>query len=251
MASVYKLFTEEYEEATITPAGFALCTKLTYEDDLIVDGVALPQLQTLAQFCDDTASGDAAAAAQWLDRVTAMGMPERHTLAAAAGVLGVAPLADVLAAAAARDEGETFTLVTRDGDAVTVDRCFVRMNTTLDNLLSACAKAAVPLAMVDTPTLKTIVTFCAEYAASRDAADKWVGQVKGMVNTTAAALYKAADYLDNKVLVDVCARGIAERIKGMTVEEIREYTGLRGDEGAQSGDEGVDDGDAEGDSRVE
>lgn len=220
------VYTKDHRVVKATRAGLALCTKVKDDDFLLVDNVEVEQLEWVVGYCDAVAANPDAGAAEWRPRVLAMTVSERHTLAAAAELLGATVVVDALAAAAATEAAQTYTLVCEGGATLTVTKAVLRMNKTLDNMAAACPGAAMlPVPALSAATLQQVVEFCEQYIANACVKEEWVTKVMGMVNTDVAVLYKAADFLDNAACMDVCARGIANRLQSMSVEEMREYIG--------------------------
>jgi len=237
----YKLHTGDYDIVHVSHAGAGLITHERPEDDLwVIEGVKLDQLKLVARFCDDYATDAEKTALLWADNILMeQSLEWRYELKEAAKTMGVQGLENLFSKVAAKEESETFTICSKDGGTFGVTRAILKMNNTLDNMVGATkwlmtpeggatkcgnGQTMVPVPTVDTSTLTHVVGFCKEFIVNPpDTKAKYIELVKAMVNTDAASLITAADFLSNAALLDVCARGIAARIESLTVEEMRQY----------------------------
>ena len=145
----YFLHTSEYDKVPITPSGFALCTKLTYEDDLIVDHVQLPELQMVAQFCDAAAANAPSAYRDWIGKLRDMSIAAREKLYKAALLMGVDGIKRVCDTVICMDDAKKFKISSNDGQEFTVSLSFLRQNVTLFNMLQVCMAGQDDSELVD------------------------------------------------------------------------------------------------------
>lgn len=102
------------------------------------------------------------------------------------------------------------TIITNDGREFSVDQPFVEACSTLKMFMEE-VEGAVPLPNVDAATLETILKGTVpEFEDPREI----------------FPLMNALDFLGHESLLDDCARAVAEAIRGMRADEIREIFGL-------------------------
>jgi hypothetical protein len=102
------------------------------------------------------------------------------------------------------------TIVTNDGREFSVDQPFVEACSTLKMFMEE-VEGAVPLPNVDAATLETILKGTVpEFEDPREI----------------FPLMNALDFLGHESLLDDCARAVAEAIRGLGADKIREIFGL-------------------------
>jgi hypothetical protein len=102
------------------------------------------------------------------------------------------------------------TIVTNDGREFSVDQAFVEACSTLKMFMEDVG-GSVPLPNVDAETFEMIR----------------LGQVPDFDDPREIfPLMNALDFLGHEALLDDCARRVAESIRGMRADEIREIFGL-------------------------
>lgn len=135
---------------------------------------------------------------------------------------------------------------TKEGTEVEIPHEIAVMSVTIRNMLEDIqdTNGAIPLPNVDASTLKKVVEFCAYHlehpdAESRrmrggrvDAFSEWDEQFAQSLRDDQWMLFRtlaAANFLDVKLLLDVCCRTVAGLIKGKTPEEICTLFNIRSD----------------------
>lgn len=129
----------------------------------------------------------------------------------------------------AAEADASYTLCSADGTLVKLPRAALGLNTTLHNMLGDCpatAPAVVPVPL-SPGVLATVVEFCTDATRDLEAAKlAWHDRVKAMDGGPVGELFRAADFLNNAPLLDVCARAVAARIEATPVEELAAYIGV-------------------------
>lgn len=227
MDTKYKIHTSHYDIVYISCAGAQFVQVERPDNDLwVIEGVELDELKLVVDFCNDYATDAEKTVIQWNERALGQSVEWRFELKKAAEIMGVQPLVAVLMQITTNEQLECFNVCAKDGGCMKVTRGVLKMNNTLNNMVNDFGEnqTVIPISTVDTPTMTHVVNFCTEYITNPpDTKSKYIEMVKGMVNTEAASLITAADFLSNVVLLDVCARGIAARIESLTIEEMKEY----------------------------
>jgi hypothetical protein len=121
------------------------------------------------------------------------------------------------------------TLCAADGTLVPLPRAALGLNTTLHNMLGDCTGTVTTVVPVplSSGVLATVVEFCTDVTRDLEAAKlAWHDRVKAMDGGPVGDLFRAADFLNNAPLLDVCARAVAARIEATPVEELAAYIGV-------------------------
>eukprot|EP00736_Rhodelphis_marinus_P000613 Rmarinus@m.4244 len=129
------------------------------------------------------------------------------------------------------------TLVSNDGEYFSVKRESALLSRTIADLLADTdEEGIIPLAEVDSSTLKKVIEF-ADYRTSTVAHESAVEDDlrhfdKEFMNISSKELYHltvAANYLYIKPLLDLCCKTVADWIRGKSAESIREILGIEND----------------------
>ncbi len=144
-------------------------------------------------------------------------------------------------------DDDVCTLQSQDGQDFKVEVKVAKMNETIKNLIEdAGVDAPIPLPNVSGKTLAKVIEFCkyhiehptvsAAPAAGEDKKEKRSDDLVGwdvdfckVDQATLFELILGANYLDNKALLDVTCKTVANMIKGKTPEEIRKTFNIKND----------------------
>lgn len=124
----------------------------------------------------------------------------------------------------------TITLVSNDNQSFEVSSEVAFLSETIKNLVEDCGEdAPVMLPNVDGRILEKIITYCTEHKGHKKqkTEDKVINTfdqeyINNFDKNDLFSLILASNYLDIKDLLDLSCTGVANKIKGKNVEEIRE-----------------------------
>jgi S-phase kinase-associated protein 1 len=144
-----------------------------------------------------------------------------------------------------KENEDNVILVSRDGVSFTVSK---NVANTLDLIKSMLIEeeneVEIPLPNVDGKTLEKVIQYCEHYLKepmtvlekplksanlTKIVQEFYADYIINITDEELLLLCEAANYLDNKQLLDLCCAQIASFIKGKTVEEIREKFGIVND----------------------
>ncbi|KAL6610163.1 hypothetical protein ACP70R_040132 [Stipagrostis hirtigluma subsp. patula] len=138
------------------------------------------------------------------------------------------------AAEAAEAKDEKIVLRSSDGVEFVVDVAVARMSKTISNMIDDdCVGGGVQLPVVGSGVLSTVLEYLAKkHGAAAEAFKEFEAEFFGRLVDDRAALFEvilAANFLDAQDLLGAAFQRTADRIKDMTVEEVREYFGVAND----------------------
>ncbi|KAK2974719.1 hypothetical protein RJ640_007146 [Escallonia rubra] len=135
-------------------------------------------------------------------------------------------------------EKNMLTLKSSDGQEFEVEESVMLQALTIKHMVEdGCAMVAIPLPNVDSKILATVLEYCKKHAAVAGSSEKEEEELKafdqgflqGMKKDTLFELLLAANYLNIKGLMEVACQKVADNIKDMMPEEVREYFCIEND----------------------
>ena len=141
-------------------------------------------------------------------------------------------------------------LESNDGKVFTVSKAIAVRSTLIKNMLEDVGgepEDNIPLPNVTGATLEHVVAYCTHHKddarvtdeekklekktdAGKDDIDAWDKKfLEAFDKETLYGVILASNYLDIPTLLDVSCKHVANQIKGMTTEEMREYFGVEND----------------------
>ena len=120
------------------------------------------------------------------------------------------------------NDGQTFQL-----EEQAAFQCETIKNLVEDGLASSGGE--IPLPEVDGKTFRKVAEYCLHYANKTESDEEWDTQFCQIENSELFSVILAANWLDNKRLLDTCCTAIANMIKGKTPDEIRKLFGIEKD----------------------
>lgn len=131
----------------------------------------------------------------------------------------------------------TVYITSQDGVQLTTNWDIACQNETLKNLLEdSGTEEAVPVPNVNGKALKLVLDFCTfsdstkkEPKSEQDVKKFEEEYIRSMDKETLFDVITAADFLNNKQLLDVTCKAVADMIKGKTPEEIRKEFNIEND----------------------
>lgn len=150
------------------------------------------------------------------------------------------------------EQVQTITFAACDGVNVMMTMNAVKQNVTIKNMIDDLGynedDGPIPLPSIDSPTLERVKEFCEHYVnyVPRQWELNWPDEIdpsephgfdaefidkydkKENMQELFNLIY-AANYLDNKRLLNLCCKKVAMTIKDKSVEEIREYLNVEND----------------------
>ncbi|KAG6485058.1 hypothetical protein ZIOFF_053587 [Zingiber officinale] len=125
---------------------------------------------------------------------------------------------------------KTITLRSSDGEVFEVDEAVAMVSPIIKHVIEDCPDNTIPLPNVTSKILPAVIEYCKKHVdASSDGdsrlADEelksWDAKFVKVNKATLFQLCLAADYLYIKGLLDLTYQTVADKMKGMTLEEIR------------------------------
>ncbi|KAK3001148.1 hypothetical protein RJ639_021073 [Escallonia herrerae] len=134
-------------------------------------------------------------------------------------------------------EKNMLTLKTSDGQEFEVEESVMLQSETIKSMVDdGCDMVAIPLPNVDSKTLVTVLEYCKRHAAAGSSEKEEEelkafdqGFLEGMKKDTLFELLLAANYLEIKGLMETACLKVADNIKDMMPEEVREYFCIEND----------------------
>nr|XP_016472204.1 PREDICTED: SKP1-like protein 1B [Nicotiana tabacum] len=125
-------------------------------------------------------------------------------------------------------------LKTRDGEEFELDKAVAVRSEAIKNMVEDdCASNAIPLPNVDSKTMAKVVEYWKKHSEEGVSGDELKDFDKNFVKVlNYSELYDlilAANYLNDKELLDILCQETADRIKGKTPEEIRKAFNIKND----------------------
>ncbi|KVH93952.1 SKP1-like protein 11 [Cynara cardunculus var. scolymus] len=120
------------------------------------------------------------------------------------------------------------TFMSKDKQQFTIEEEFAVQSVTIRNMVEEdCASSVIPLPNVHSETLTLVIEYLNKQASvAENDLKKFVDEKQ---ISTLLDLAKAASYLDIKGLMDLACEKLADLIKDMTVEELREIFQIEND----------------------
>ena len=139
--------------------------------------------------------------------------------------------------------GKKVKISTSDGEVIEIAEEYARMSTTIKNLLDSGfdeSEESIPLETVSKKVFDKVIEYC-EYRFANPEQKNTLGAYSPELAEWDQKFFDALDlpmmydvttaanFLDNKPLLDVMCKGIAGKIRGKSVEEMREILNIKND----------------------
>jgi S-phase kinase-associated protein 1 len=132
------------------------------------------------------------------------------------------------------------TLKSFDGKTFEIDETVALESQTIKHMIEDnCANSGIPIPNITGQILAKVIEYCKKHvevasfekgkSCHEDALKAWD---KDFINVDQATLFHlilAANYLNNKNLLDLTCQSVADMIKGKTPEEIRKHFNIKND----------------------
>ncbi|XP_008788796.2 SKP1-like protein 4 [Phoenix dactylifera] len=142
-------------------------------------------------------------------------------------------------ASAAVEAPKTVVLKSSDGEEFEVESVVAIQSEMIKNMIEdGCAESSVPLPNVVGSVLAKVVEYWnrhgsrkADGAAEGEAKEltEWEKEFVKVEKEELFELINAANFLSTKPLLDLCCQAVADTIKDMAVEDVRDYFGIESD----------------------
>ncbi|KAK3022065.1 hypothetical protein RJ639_047333 [Escallonia herrerae] len=134
-------------------------------------------------------------------------------------------------------EKNMLTLKTSDGQEFEVEESVMLQSQTIEGMVDdGCDMVGIPLPNVDSKILATVLEYCKRHAeaGSSEKEEEELkafdqGFLQGMKKDTLFELLLAANYLEIKGLIETACQKVADNVKDMMPEEVREYFCIEND----------------------
>lgn len=127
---------------------------------------------------------------------------------------------------------DTIRVISNDGQTFDLTEPAAFQCVTIQNLVEdglASSSDGIPLPEVDGKTFAKVVEYCQHYTDKKEVDEEWDSEFCKMENSELFTIILAANYLENKQLLDSCCTAVANMIKGKTPDEIRTLFGIEKD----------------------
>lgn len=127
------------------------------------------------------------------------------------------------------DNSDIITVTSNDGQTFQVEEKTVFQCETIKNLVEdglASSGGEIPLTEVNGKTFTKVVQYCLYYKNKEEVDQEWDNEFCKMEQSELFNTILAANWLDNKKLLDTCCTAVANMIKGKTPNEIRTMFGI-------------------------
>ncbi|KAG6481203.1 hypothetical protein ZIOFF_057799 [Zingiber officinale] len=114
---------------------------------------------------------------------------------------------------------KTITLRSSDGEVFEVDEAVATVSQIIKHVIEDCPDNTIPLPNVTSKILPEVIEYCKKHVDSSSDGDSRLADEE--LKSWDAKFVKAADYLYIKGLLDLTFQTVADKTKGMTLEEIR------------------------------
>ncbi|XP_060193427.1 SKP1-like protein 1B [Lycium barbarum] len=125
------------------------------------------------------------------------------------------------------------TLETSDGEEFKLDEAIAVKSQAIKNMVEDdCVSNAIPLPNVDSKKMTKVIEYWKKHSEEGVSKDQLNDFDKGFLEVHHSVPYDlllAANYLNDKELMDVICQEVADRIKGKTPEEIRKEFDIKND----------------------
>ncbi|XP_038978686.1 SKP1-like protein 1A [Phoenix dactylifera] len=142
-------------------------------------------------------------------------------------------------ASAAVEAPKTVVLKSSDGEEFEVESVVAIQSEMIKNMIEdGCAESSVPLPNVVGSVLAKVVEYWNRHgsrksdgAAEGEAKEltEWEKEFVKVEKEELFELINAANFLSTKPLLDLCCQAVADTIKDMAVEDVRDYFGIESD----------------------
>nr|XP_016509628.1 PREDICTED: SKP1-like protein 1A [Nicotiana tabacum] len=122
-------------------------------------------------------------------------------------------------------------LKTSDGEEFELDKTVAMRSEAITNMVEDdCASNTIPLPKVDSKTMTKVIEYWKRHSEEGDELKDFdKNYVKVLNYTELYDLILAANYLNDKELLDILCQETADRMKGKTPEEIRKAFNIKND----------------------
>lgn len=130
------------------------------------------------------------------------------------------------------DNSDIITVTSNDGQTFQIQEQEAFQCETIKNLVEdglASSGGEIPLPEVDGKTFAKVIEYCQYYTGKQEVDQEWDNGFCKMENSELFTVILAANWLDNKKLLDTCCTAVANMIKGKTPDEIRTMFGIQKD----------------------
>ncbi|XP_059623744.1 SKP1-like protein 1A [Cornus florida] len=133
---------------------------------------------------------------------------------------------------------KTVVLRTSDGETFEVEEAVALESQTIKHMIEDdCADSVIPLPNIASKILPMIIEYCKKHVETAKSEDKTsdafetfkANFVKDVDQATLFDLILGANYLNIKNLLDLTCQAVADIIKGMTPEEVRNIFNIKND----------------------
>jgi S-phase kinase-associated protein 1 len=130
-------------------------------------------------------------------------------------------------------ESKTVTLKSSDGEIFEVTHEAAALSSTIQHMIEdGCAENLIPLTNVKSIILAKVIEYCNKHVVAAGAEQDLKSFDADFIKVDRATLFEiilAANYLDIKGILDLCCQTVANMIKDMTVEQVRDVFNVEND----------------------
>lgn len=124
-----------------------------------------------------------------------------------------------------------------DGEEFEVESLIANQSETIKNIIDdGCVEREVPLPNVVGSVLAKVLEYWNRHMSEKEEGEEekkklmeWDREFVKMEKDELFDLINAANFLNTKPLLDLCCQTVADIIKNMTVEDVRDYFGIEND----------------------
>nr|XP_043612578.1 SKP1-like protein 1 [Erigeron canadensis] len=134
---------------------------------------------------------------------------------------------------ASSSKSKQVTLLSCDGESFDVEECVAMECLTIKHMIEdGCADSSIPVHNVTGATLSKVIDYCNKHTDPSFTPTELKAFDADFYKVDQKMLFDiilAANYLDNKSLLELGCRTVAESVRGLTTREIRKLYRIRND----------------------
>ncbi|KAG1354186.1 SKP1-like protein 4 [Cocos nucifera] len=140
-------------------------------------------------------------------------------------------MAAVASTSAVTQALKTVVLKSSDGEEFVVESLVANQSETIKNMIEdGCVQSDVPVPNVVGSVLAKVVEYWNRHSSGKEEElMEWDKEFLKVDRDVLFDLMNAANFLSTKPLLDLCCQAVADTIKDMSVEDVRDYFGIESD----------------------